>query len=226
MKNNKGFVLLSLLTMWPLILSILVVVSSSSFYLKKRVETLHFCRTVLLEIQRNMSRSLYSLLSLNPQAQHLRKQEASTRKKIQIASATAPELLPLLEARLATIHLKQIKLRAKQNLIIKKSEMSGTEKINHLRNKISRAQTNKPRLAVIASPTTSLSPDYKIAPDFTNIQKIYATWSATAESFMYPWLLQFLTDLPNLELGCAASIKEVDNKWKEKLVSLKEDKYY
>ena len=213
-KSCIGNILIGFLIGLPVLLSGLAILSASSFYLKEKTKTLSICRQYLLEVQGQMSIALEQLEELNPLARRLRLQRRHLEYLLSISDIASK---PLILAKLARVKMRQIQLSMKQKLIIKKAEGYAAKHLRLLKARIYGskktlvASSKVPvyaKLAVVASPSMSLSPSYKTVWNFFQKQSIRVSWVEKPHQVVPIFLKTFIGDMPFIKGGCRSSLKK------------------
>ena len=213
-KSVDGNVLIGFLIFLPILLSSLALLSTSSFYLKEKTKVLSICRQHLLEIQNKMSIALENLERLNPLAKQLRLQRKNLEYLLSISDIVSK---PLILAKLARVTARQIKLSARQKLIIRKAEGYAARHLRLLKTKIygsnktlisSSKVPSVARLAVVAIPPMSLSPSYKPAWSFAQKQSIKVSWIEKPHQAVPLFLKTFVGNMPSVKGECRSTLRK------------------
>ena len=209
----SGNVLIGFLIFLPILLSGLAILSASSFYLKEKTKTLSICRQYLLEMQGQMSNALEQLEKLNPSAKQLRLQRRHLEYLLSISDIASK---PLILAKLARVTARQIKLSMEQKLIIKKAEGYAAKHLRLLKTKIygsteTLISSSKvpvyAKLAVVATPSMSLSPSYETAWNFIQKQSIRVSWVEKPHQVVPSFLKTFIGNMPSIKGECRATLR-------------------
>ena len=213
-RKTNGNVLIGFLIFLPILLSSLALLSTSSFYLKEKTKTLSICRQYLLEVQGQMSIALEKLENLNPLAKQLRVQRKNLEYLLSISDIASK---PLILVKLARVTARQIKLSIQQKFIIKKAEGYAARHLRLLKSKIYGSKKTLissskvpavAKLAVVAVPSTSLSPSYKVAWNFTQKQSINVTWIEKPAQVIPLFLRFFVKGIPPVNGSCKSTLRK------------------
>ena len=216
--NIDGNALIGFLIFLPILLSGVASLSVSTLYLKEKTKTLSICRQYLLQIQNQMSKSLEHLQKLNPLARRLRLQK---RRLQYLLSVSPPVARPALLIRLSYVKGRQMKLAFTQKLLIKKAEAYAAKHLRLLKTKFygstktlifSSQVPSFAKLAVVATPLTSISPSYETSWNFTKKQSIQVTWTERPLYIMPSFLKFFLKDIPSVNGQCTSTLRKSTSK--------------
>lgn len=220
--KSRGFALTSLLFFLP----VLIIFCGGSLALLATVtvhrDRQHLCRKTLLKVQSPLARAMTKLLRLNPKA--LRLQLERTRIELKIAMAAAkPVLLPPLMAQRQLIIARQRALHLLQQQIIREGIALAHLEATPLttRHGFSSVATQI-KLAVVARPPTSDSPQYFPKEPFVEEQNIGSHWRLNMKDVLPEDLFLLGINLPDLQGKCAVSIfNEGGGAWKPGLYRAK-----
>lgn len=185
-KANKGFVLVTLMALLPLLIAAAMAFTFSSQVLLKWHQTHKICRSESMGLQSQLGQLLRSLMLLNPLATKLRFDEIQTTVKLAAAVAQAnPPAVALLTAKLKMIHAKQKNLDRQQKLILStakvrilKWQTSLNFKLRpHTKGVLQLENPTHEALAVEPWPKGATAPTYKIKDNFAQEQMVGAKWS-------------------------------------------------
>lgn len=238
LKNEKGFIQIFLLSLLPIVLSGILVLLFSQFFLKNWMESVHICRTELLATQKATQDHLERLMDLNPMAKSLR--IALKMAQIQLAIAIAmtppnPALVAKAKAEIARIQQqrKQLELLQKSTILAANLEMArGVQSVvSKLRLQSQKLQSRLPDLfefrihSIRPFPTTlavrpdkpDIAPVYELQKPFTQKQALSVSWISefkTKHAERYQWI----QNRHKKKDGCSASLFSEAQDFSEGLV--------
>ncbi|MEZ0392042.1 MAG: hypothetical protein ACAH59_07510 [Pseudobdellovibrionaceae bacterium] len=195
MSNQKGFALVFLLALLPLLISGILAILFSQYLTKNWMQSLHICRTELLKTQKTTASHLRTLMNLNTSAKALRL--ALQRAQIQLAIAIATKNFPLAaKAKMEILRIEKLRRQldgAQRSLILQANfEMSrGVQTVLRKIKKQSQdlqahlpphfnfqIQTLTPQIPVLAvqpdRPETA--PAYELKAEFEQQQALHVSW--------------------------------------------------
>ncbi|MES2857349.1 MAG: hypothetical protein V4692_15875 [Bdellovibrionota bacterium] len=230
MNNEKGFGLVSFLSLIPLLLAMGVFVAAAMSLLKVDAQAKHMCRTELLRSQEKISGRLEQLLKMNNLAKALRIERAAADAAV-LAAAAYPLVLPVALAAQQAVVVQQSVLAAAQNTLIAtarlESKLAPARSILEVRKAIS-SNLFESRLVIVgsslrtgdfplrSSPKSSPTPDYDPTNDFSDRQKMKLKLTVLVSSLLPEWMHGFV-DLRGLKLEtvCTATIAKEpgDRRW-------------
>ncbi len=235
-RDDRGFMVITLLALLPLVISLILLVTWTYLLLKADGEARHACRVDLLSAQKQIGQDLKSLLALNPEASRLRAELAAINKVL--IATPHPAAHAALEVARQKIIAQQLILAAKQRaLIVKAKSLSLTAPSKAMVTVQSalaknRRSSGKPNLGaykagtfdVTASPKRSLTPDYNPSARFRDEQIMRLTWKMDVFAILPTWLkdLMHRSNLfPNgdfhLRAECAATLEKEGTAWSPRL---------
>lgn len=232
--NERGFVTIGYLIVLPLLITIVALATAAYLLLKNDGAARHECRLELLQTQAQVARDLRRLLDMNTQAQELRLRREEAEDEV-AATAETPAVA-LAELKLNEVIAEQVIFSAKQKALIAHAKtLSRTgpttaESRVHPTAESIRAPSSRSldfssrhrggAFAVIASPPTSLTPDYEPETDFSRQQEMRLQWSFSIERFLPEWLKRYLPVSGLRALAqCSATIEKEGGKWNAKLTA-------
>ncbi len=244
--NDKGFIMISSLFLLSIITTIVLIQINFISTVKKMELAQHFCRTGLLQSQDQLLSGLKKLKKMNKSAKHLRKRRKSAERSLKLALSSAnPTALAIAKARLSAVKAAQISFSLKQKSLIiftnqkakhiftmsllKQKNEAKKNRLAYFKYKI---KTFK-KLQISAKPKNSLSPSYFESKNFTDLQKISASWNWSVKWKIIK-LIETISSSPTktkeqeetLKLRfnqqCATVPKKINNTW---ISYLKEDKF-
>lgn len=226
--NQHGAIGIALAALLPLLLATVATSTAIFFTLRTHSGLLHECRTTLLKTENDRLARLHALIRLNPSAQRLRAARTKADAALKAAQTTGvPHLIATAKATQSAVIARQITFRARQLRLLTRSRTETQLALtrlqarlpNRLRNEahlMDRSDANgspllsKPSLewrplAVQATPSDSLTPDYKPHPNFENAQTMRVSWTFFPTRLLPAWLgLTTFTSLP-LHASCATT---------------------
>lgn len=193
--SNEGFASILMLTALPVLLAALMFFAYSSFLVKNWMQSLHICRSGLIQTQKEVAVDLEALLRLNPLAQTLRLRLKMA--YIKLAAAIASQNWGV--AAQARIEISQIKAQQKkldiaQKLLIQKANLrmkTGSFKVyQELRSQNTfiaqrlpwffsfsiQAQMPRPNVLAVKSDTPEMAPVYELKNAFERLQALSVSW--------------------------------------------------
>lgn len=222
--NERGFSTVLLLALFPLLLTILLVLSSGYLVIRADGETRHVCRVALLQSQEEVAILLEDLMKLNKRASTLRKQRKVAETAARFPSA---ESKVIAETALAFIKAQQAQLAAEQKRILFQARAISRQSPYKTRSKILRAlhglrSISSPRrrgpdfefkvqggsFDVIATPVGSMTPNYSPSPLFSERQSMMVRWTYSIGDILPTWWLSFDPASSQLRLSadCGATL--------------------
>jgi hypothetical protein len=214
-ERSGGFALLSLVSLAPLLLSLLMTLGALSHFLTRHTEYSNQCVNVLMVLQDQLAEKLKQLMLKNKPALTLRKRERQAKTELLAAIATANAVKILnAEQKLIKIQLKQVKLSIEQkNILAESLALSAKAKIN-LKSKM-HGQKIKPLLptglAVEPDIFNDIAPAYILKKDFSNEQMSSAQYEFVSA--------QFENLRRTYKFSCAATIEKRANQYRATLVT-------
>jgi hypothetical protein len=167
------------------------------------------CRDHVLRAQKEMGFSLAQLMSLNPQARFLRKQETEIKLKMAASSANPPALAHW-AALLAKNQTQQMALRLKQQEIIAMGELKARMILASLHSHL-QSDFSAPKICVEKKPPLAVVPDYSPASFFEKCQTVKVHWQAQAIREIFH---QMISNIPRIQNGtCSATLKKGVKVW-------------
>lgn len=240
--NPKGFVMIYLLALMPLLMSALTAYLLMNTSLQTWMESSHICRTTLLETQKNVSADLEKLLALNPSVKTVRLQIATTRVAIAAAiAANQGYALPQLYRLLVQFENQEHALGVAQKALIASANLkmlSGPQKVETALRKQYLQLT--PRLAEFvsfklintwSSPTLlAVKPDhpnrpaaiYELKNNFKRQQSLQVFWKTQLHIQPLQWTKNWFHFKGEKKDSCVASLEQKEQKW---ISILNEDKF-
>ncbi len=231
MKNQKGFMTLSMLILMPMILAIAAVAVSGALSIRAAEKTEMICREGVLQAQTHMLSSYEKLISLNPIAKMLRAADKASKLSLVIPFYGVISAASVQEARMIfhSVQLSLItsaNLRMKADLLTLKLQLAkslGFESYGFLDSEI----LNSPLLAVEAKPQGNLTPDYFAQKDFADLQLIQMSWMIRLGQLLPDFLIDLLSSKNSsaakltMNLKCASSVQRnqtQEDKWQATLI--------
>ncbi len=236
--TEKGFGVVGLLILLPMLLAGLMTLVGACTLVAYYAESHHLCRKTLLEIQIKMADKVNELLSLNPKAERLRKEEKTARRAVQVAF-----LPPLKAAAIAywlSVIARQTQLRSRQFKIIENSQREARQILHQLKRElqtkhswlqmgegvfreIAHVRSGSIKLLVYPTPVSSLSPNYNTAPLFSKLQSLDVQWSWDIHKILPRWILGHVGEAPKFQGQCSSTLVQRKGKW---VATLGKDKFF
>ncbi len=240
-KNQKGFATILLMSLLPVLLTL---ICFSWFFLSIRQvksESAHICRATLLNGQKKAAAPLRILLALNKKAVSLeiQLQKANLRLKLAIASqnavafAAATAAILRIKAQQKSLSYQQKSLISWANKELLQTSLEAKIKVQQklskqsylLKNLLSllniQVKSFSTKLAVEAINPMSLAPSYRPKSDFERQQSLRVHWKYKLQTNQNKWASAFLKIDKNFKDSCVASLKARGNGW---IAILKEDR--
>ncbi len=241
-KNERGNVTLALLGLLPLCLAVVLSVIAVFFVLRTHGVNLHECRTRLMRTESERLLVMQDLVGLNPEARKLRSQAKVAMKAVRAARLTGnPKAIAAAEAARAVVVALQLALSAKQKSLLVKANIEARISISRLKHAI-KNETMKDQqlysanqaavigdiseerevLAVVASPSESLTPDYQPAQDFEKREQIRVSWKFWPARLLPDWLQPAGDYLQEffIEGQCSSTAeRKGNNQWRSRLAA-------
>lgn len=232
-RSNRGFTVVGLLVLLPLLVSLVTFCSAAMLLLNADAELKHECRSTLLEAQDEIANDLETLMKLNETARTLRR--ARDTAEVAVRVAVAPPAIAAARAALLAVIAKQAALASKQTSLLLRAKAKSRSTPLKTKLKLHRKLRDKAKLLesresaletqlksasfdVVASPRDSMTPDYHPSAGFTKLQemKVEAQWSVT--SLLPEWLRRWLgrEDL-KMKTTCRATIVKGKSGWRSLL---------
>lgn len=225
--NQQGFVLVFFLTLLPVIVMALSLMTMILLHLQTQNDVRHSCRKSLFSAQQSTAKNLSVLMSLNPLAQSLRLQLRLAYLKLAVVAAN-PGAEAAVLAQIAKIQQQQIALGEKQKVLITQSEFvlrSGQiqsqlaigsavrEKARHfhliLHLSLLNLRSGAVHLAVRPDKPGDIAPVYELEPDFKAQQSLQTFWKVEYSWINSSWIQKALHwRRILLSDNCRASIEE------------------
>ncbi len=223
-RRNRGFVLVFLLALMPVILAVVSVVIAIQLLLLMDGENNHTCRKGLLEIQETFAQACADLTRLNPLATQLRAEKVRAMKEAEAAMGSPLELLAM--AHLESVIQRQLSLSKQQNRIIQVSRFRAEEKMNQIYSRISKNNATSshplPRLALDAVPKFDLTPSYEATPHFSEKQALRISWNADITRTFPKWITHSFPEIGTWNQQCGATIENEGHSWNPHLIADKQ----
>ncbi len=226
--NNKGFSVVALCILLPLILLLTAIFIWISFWLKNFWGAQKICEEAVLKAQTQMRPLISQILDLNPEILKLRKVRTALRIKMAaaVAHGNAP-LVATLKVQLKLIEIRLMALFAQQNLIFEQARLirlrtlSGfqgqTKGLGHQQSQ--RTFTYSRSLGLVPDQLAEFPPAYQVPSDFTEKQSLELQWTQKL----------YQDDLRSfMKRGCKASIETAvgNRKWRPRLLKARGSSSY
>lgn len=230
--HEKGFALMGLCILLPLILVLISVLMLSSFWLKNFWATQKICEEQSLQAQQQMAPLLSSLLKLNPEIIILRKEKIRTQAQLALAigSGNAPAIAAL-RIKLQAIQLRLLAIFAQQNFLFQKAEMSRWKMVARFHNLTKMYTPSQVRrifqfplsLAVKPDSLSEKPPLYSLVEDFEKNQRLEVQWKQNLFQSS-PVALQRILSLKILSMArsCSATLEKRNHGWHTRLIKVRD----
>lgn len=232
MKNNhQGFILISFLTVLPVVLAIALATLSIIDILKKDLELKFICRTELISAQNENEKSILKLLKLNRRSTNLKKKKQRAQGALALAIMRLdPIAIAASQTRLAIIHAQQIALASEQRAIILFANQRISIRQRGLEVKIRNAieNTSKASMAynlqslrssrteLAVRPThPDIAPNYERVTNFSEEQSMDLKWQYT--QILNKPFSSFLKYSGKNEHHCSVTLKKSREQWVAKI---------
>jgi hypothetical protein len=228
--NQRGSAVTVLLVSLPLLVACMAVCCATVLLLQDQQKSLQICRQGLLQAQQNMLDTAQILFDLNSQAALLRARRLAAEAMV-LESAGNPITTPPAVANLEAVVAQQEKFALAQKALIQKANWQAKLNIYQVKGKLQSAINRKdsnftdhkmiPELDLIATPKSSLTPNYRPNPEFTKTQVMRIHWSTKLTASLQPWLNKELENAgatQDLQGQCAVTAeKKGEGKWISRL---------
>jgi len=227
LRRQNGFASTIFLSILPVLLAGLFFLLFSQYYLKNWMQSLHICRTKLLETQASVGKTLEKLMALNSEARALR--IALQVAYAELATGIATENPGLIAK--ATRDIARIKRLQKNLDLLQKSHiwagntemLSGIQKV--ARNLRTQDQWNRahlpdfftfrihrimtfPKVLAVKPDRPEIAPVYELQNDFTHEQSLNVSWISEFQTqSKNRETLRWLSNHHNIKQSCSASLK-------------------
>lgn len=232
LKNNNGFALALILSLIPFFVAGLVFAFSFVNIIQTDLALKYICREGGLQGQQKVSGLLESLLSLNPKARDLKREQIQTEKSLASARALGnPFLIASYSAKLAKIVAQRLQLDIRQKQLIQQSNIhlsrahsdtkielrKQSENVTNplLKFQLASLQGTAPTLAVRPD-TPDMAPTYSPERDFENKQALAHEWQYRL-SVRAPYS-SFLKNEFTLKKTCAVTLRKENSSWVIKII--------
>ena len=217
-RNQKGFVLIFILTFTPLLISLFFCMRLLFLFLKVHQQSHFLCQKELLNSQFKTLKQLKKLFSLNAKAKNLQMKRKRAEENLKSALATGdPFILSKAQIALLQIQTAQNLFHRKQKYHLHKIQILMNEPKTRLKNTLKESEallssylffSNEP--AISPHPPHSASPTYKPDWNFSEKQTIKALWTFDLKSLVGKDIQNFLQSYlsPKFSLSgkCGATI--------------------
>lgn len=224
MKSSKGFALILLLSLIPVMTAAILLVFSSLIIFNKDLELKHTCRLFGIEGQKKASTQIKNLFKLNPQATRLKLLEVQVLQ--QLALNPNPAIKITAVAKLQKIRAKQELLDIRQKQILKYGNFLMSSNYLRAQSVLRRTASEKisplihfelislsgisPQLAVRPL-MAGLAPTYGVKANFYEAQALAHSWQyqlSVASPFS-----KFLNGRFKLSRSCFVTLKQEGEMW-------------
>ncbi|MGZ5279960.1 MAG: hypothetical protein ACXWC9_08460 [Pseudobdellovibrionaceae bacterium] len=226
LRKQNGFASTIFLSILPVLLAGLFFLLFSQYYLKNWMQSLHICRTELLETQSSVGKTLEKLMALNAEARALRVALQAAFAEFATGIATSnPALIAKANRDIAQIKRLQKKLDVIQKSYIWDSNakmLSGIQKVArslrsqdqwnqaHLPDlfsfRIHRIKTS-PKVLAVKPDRPEIAPVYELQNDFTDQQSLNVSWTSEFQTRSKE-TIRWLSNHHHFKQSCSASLKE------------------
>lgn|GEM_PF-2810631 len=239
--NQQGFVLVFFLTLLPVIIIALSLLTIILLHLQTQNDVRHACRQDLFSAQKTTAQNLTALMSLNPEAQSLRLQLKLAYLKL-AAVAANPGAEAAVLAQIAKIQQQQVALGERQKSLIAQGEfalrsgsvqseisvssavhqkMQRFHSLVHL--SLSQLHSNPTHLAVRPDSPGDIAPVYELESAFKDKQSLQTFWKIEYSWTNSAWIQKALHWRRILVSdNCRSSIEEKAGQFR---AVLNEDRY-
>jgi hypothetical protein len=237
-KNQKGFALIILISLLPLIMAGGLLVFCGFSFIKTDLGTLNLCRALQLEVQNKAAQKLESLLKLNPRALKLRLAQIRAEKTLALAVKSGnPAALAAAEAHLLTIRMQRQVLDLKQRSLITSANTSlklggldlqrrlsqewytqSRGVTSWLQGKLQLGSGKIPALAVQPD-FVEVAPLYEPAPQFEEAQAWHQEWQLEFRTIS--WADKFFNFHERFQRSCSTSLYSENSAWSARLKKAK-----
>ena len=218
--SEQGFVLVTSLTLVPLLLALLMALYASFYILKKKSLAQSHCVQQASLLQRDLRQTLDDLLRLNSRATNLRQQRQAADQGLKAALSSAnPYVIAAAKAYWVAVFLQQTALASQQQALLRRADQqrqSGQRQIHEQLRRLNVRRVESRRyywraLAVEAQPAWSLTPDYKTLPLFPTLQQHRFRFAVDLRpSFAHSVLPREINQITE----CSVTLKGQKDKWK------------
>ena len=235
--SQNGFSLISFVALLPFFTAVVALFAAVIMTLNTDAKARQACRTELLKSQEIVTARLTALMELNPQAESLRIEK----KSLEQACNMSADPVPCME--LAFVIVQQAALAVKQKALIASATLESrlgpvkaeTAVFRSLQaDQTNYMETGEPSYSnvashsfhtasfdVVASPSDSLTPDYKPSANFERNQTMRVEWNIGLIHLLPKWPQKFIPDMNiHLKAECAATIAKGEGFWKNKWAPL------
>jgi len=241
LKNKHGFALILMLALMPLIMSAMIAYLLLNTSLQTWMNSLHLCRTQLLETQNQVGRDLDELLQTNNLVKTVRTQIVTT--QLAIVAATAAYQLyavpPLQKALLGfqqeerAIGALQKGLIVSANAKMKLGSLNAQRKIQaqyrdlapkmieFVSLKLVSSRYATKRLAVKADRPSAPAAVYELENNFKQRQSLSVFWTTEIKIIDSQWSKNWFRFSSQKSESCSSTLEKKDEQWKS---ILNEDK--
>jgi hypothetical protein len=230
MKSQKGFAIILLISILPLVLAGGLFFFSAFGFLKSDLSTLNICRAKQLEIQSKAGKNLGKLLKLNPRALSLRLAQVHAERALVAAIELGlPAAIAAAEATLLKIQMQRQALDFRQKTLIQTANswlaFGGVDLQRDLvrewnfhsspikswiRGALQMGPAKVPKLAVQAD-LAEVAPVYETLPQFEDAQTWDQTWNLEFKTVS--WAQKFLNFNGRFQRSCTTSLYPNPNQW-------------
>lgn len=234
--NESGFVLVLMCVVFVITFGLMIVFGSSLVLVRNKMETVHQCRTDLLNIQEGVKPLLESLFKLNPLAKTLRVQRAIVEAQLAAALASGNmAIVGALTARRHRIRFQQKILDKSQKtlIVLANTQLSkgSLQAYFNMQNKLRKVTLKQkdwtqaqwqvlppkiPKLAVRPK-DRRMAPEYEPKRDFERKQAVSLFWIHSVQ--INGWMHSEAFVEPRIKNECHVTLEE--NTW---LVKIQRDR--
>ena len=230
-RDEKGMALVATLALLPLLIAVAGALTAGLMALRAHRESLHACRTALLDSQSRLAEGWSQLRLLNPAADALRL--SAREAQAEIAAAPDPVTRSAAIARLAAIRARQFALDARQRAIIAIANLGARLEFERARAGsaaafakaakafdgrgagVARAVGVAPKLPVEPRPPGELAPRY--VP--VSAEPARLRWTARISEILPAWIPVSIDSARAFAEGeCAATAQRSEATWTPRLV--------
>lgn len=234
--HEQGFALFALCLIMPLLLLLVALLISVSFWLKNFWGAQKFCEEAVLTAQKEMSPLVSNILRLNPKILQLRKLKLATKLKLAaaVSHGNAP-LIAALKLQLKAIEAQLLAIGVQQNLNFEKAYRlrfkaltdfkSSSQALGQIQNR--NRSYHPSSLGLTREQTIEHPPLYEAKADFTLKQTLEIQWTQNLFQNNPTELLGFLLLKPKpMQRACSASLENKNQKWRSRLLKARASSSY
>lgn len=221
--KERGFALVSLLALLPLLLALMFGLGTSLYIIKKKSLAQSLCLRSGIQLQAELKRKLERLFELNPKANRLEARRVRAEKAFRAAVASGiPHLIAAAKANKTAILIEQTQLKAKQLSLLEEAIATRVTHQQRLRLHLQKIKVNDLKstsqslgLAVYPVPPFALTPEYEPTDGFAIAQQQQYRFNVDLNP---PFDLPFSFPISHQPIECSVSIEGDPNEWRVKIL--------